>query len=214
MVAIIVMDVVVVGRIIALVFVGSVGEGLVNVLGLDLLGELGMLEEVVDWGVRLRQDLSLGQVMLQCLDVVHIARVVLAHVLLECRCVVLRQVPVVFLCVLNRLKNTTCVLLQNVESHLEDVVHFKLIAEALFLVVCVDVAQCLASCRMFDSHRFVKCKLLILLLRYIFALCYELEHREKVREVRAHLIRLKARITSFVNQSQGRQVPLRCALAL
>lgn len=38
-----------------------------------------------------------------------------------------------------------CVFLQDVETHLEDVVHFKLVAEALLLVVRVDVAQGLAA---------------------------------------------------------------------
>lgn len=37
------------------------------------------------------------------------------------------------------------ILLKNIEAHFEDVVHLELVAEALFLVVSIDVAKCLAT---------------------------------------------------------------------
>lgn len=47
--------------------------------------------------------------------------------------------------VLDGLEDPTCVLLKDIKPHLEDIVHFKLIAEALLLVICVDVAQGLTT---------------------------------------------------------------------
>jgi len=34
---------------------------------------------------------------------------------------------------------------QNVKAHLEDVVHLEFVAEALFLLICIDVTEGLAT---------------------------------------------------------------------
>jgi len=47
------------------------------------------------------------------------------------------------------------VLLKDIKAHLEDVMHLKLISEALLLMIRVNVAECLATRRMFNSHFFL-----------------------------------------------------------
>lgn len=71
-------------RLIIVVIVGTEGESLINMVHwLDLFCKLRMLKEVVDGGVRFGQNLRLCQVVLESLDIVNIARVVLTHVLFE-----------------------------------------------------------------------------------------------------------------------------------
>lgn len=60
-------------------------------MGLSNLScKLGMSQEVVYRCVRFGQNLSICQVFLQCLDIMNITRVVLAHVLLKCGSMILR----------------------------------------------------------------------------------------------------------------------------
>ena len=116
----------------------------------DLVHEPSMPEHVVDWGVWLCQNVSLGQVMLQRFHIMRLTKMVLAHVLFESSGTFLVNLTV-SLRVGERLGQTS-ILLQDVEAHLEDVVHLELVAEALLLVVRIDVAEGLASRGMLNSH--------------------------------------------------------------
>jgi len=44
------------------------------------------------------------------------------------------------------------VLLEYIEAHLEDVMGFVVVTETFFFVLCINVAQLLASLRMFNAH--------------------------------------------------------------
>ena len=48
------------------------------------------------------------------------------------------------------------VLLDNIETHFEDIVLLIVIFETFFLVLCINVAQLLGSLRMFYTHLFLE----------------------------------------------------------
>ena len=89
------------------------------------------------------ENLSLSEMMLQSLDVMWFPSVMLADILLKGRATDLAAI-----CLLNHLKSLSeClwILSHDIEAHLEDIVHFKLISEALLLMIGIDVAQCLTT---------------------------------------------------------------------
>jgi len=108
----------------------------------------------MDWRGRLGKQVRLFQVLLNRLNIVDVIAmitllvvVVLLHVLsngvgVSCRLRVMIKICVFLLGVLHAFNQAfdPALLLQDVEAHLEDVVHFELIAEAFFLQVCVNVA--------------------------------------------------------------------------
>ena len=120
------------------------------ILVCDFMHQACMPKHVMDRSVRLCKDVSFGQVMLQCFNIMRLTEMMLAHVLFQC-CGARFIDLTVSLSVGERLGQTS-VLLQDVESHLEDIVHLKLVAEALFLVVRIDVAEGLAPRGMLNSH--------------------------------------------------------------
>ncbi len=81
---------------------------------------------------------------LQRLDVVWLPTVMLTHVLFKSCSIVLIDFACFGLGCDNALHDGG-VFLQDVKSHLKDIMHLKLITETLFLVVCINVAQCLAT---------------------------------------------------------------------
>ena len=107
--------------------------------------------------MRLGQDSRTRQVTLQSLDIMRLTSVMLAHVLLQSGCCLVIDLTALFLSGNDTLHDSG-VLLEDVEAHLEDVVHLELVPEALLLVVRVDVAERLAARRVLHSH---SCGLLI-----------------------------------------------------
>lgn len=123
-----------------------------------------MPEYVMDRCVWLSQQVRIRQVPLNSLDVVATLMVVrlfmllmfvlllifllvLTHVLLDCSrgcscLLIVTKVCMLHLGVLHALNKAfnSALFLQNVETHLEDVVHLKLVTEALLLEVRIDVA--------------------------------------------------------------------------
>lgn len=108
----------------------------------------------MDWCGWLGKQVRLFQVLLNRLNIVDVIAMitllvvfVLLHVLsngvgVSCRLRVMIKVCMFLLGVLHAFNQAfdSALLLQDVEAHLEDVVHFELIAEAFFLQVCVNVA--------------------------------------------------------------------------
>ena len=109
----------------------------------------------MDWCGRLGKQVRLFQVLLNRLNIVDVIAMmimllvvfVLLHVLsngvgVSCRLRVMIKVCMFLLGVLHAFNQAfdPALLLQDVEAHLEDVVHFELIAEAFLLQVRVNVA--------------------------------------------------------------------------
>ena len=89
------------------------------------------------------EDLSLREMMLQSFNVMWLPSMMLADIFLKRRASDLAAI-----CLLNHLKSLSeClwILSHDIEAHLEDIVHFKLISEALLLMIGIDVAQCLTT---------------------------------------------------------------------
>lgn len=80
-----------------------------------------------------------------------LSSVMMAHVFFESSCAFFINLTAVSLGILQTLCKA-CVLLKDIKAHLENVVHLKLIAEALFLMICVDIAESLATRGMLNSH--------------------------------------------------------------
>ena len=80
-----------------------------------------------------------------------LSSVMMAHVFFESSCAFFIDLTAVSLGILQTLCKA-CVLLKDIKAHLENVVHLKLIAEALFLMICVDIAESLATRGMLNSH--------------------------------------------------------------
>jgi len=110
-----------------------------RVVGNLFLDKASGAQHVVDWSVRLGQDLSVSEVSLESLNVVSLASVMVSHVVFEHGSVLLVNLTTVLLNVGETL-GEVAILLEDVEAHLEDVVHLKLVAEALLLMVSIDVA--------------------------------------------------------------------------
>ena len=80
--------------------------------------------------------------LLQRLDVVHLASMMLTHVLFQlCGRVFLNFALMVHLGVLfQAFDEQRRVLLQQVETHLKQIMVLEIVSEALFLMFCIDVA--------------------------------------------------------------------------
>ena len=109
--------------------------------------------KIVDGSVRFLQDMGFLQTTLKCFDVMRLTRVVLTHVLFK------SSLAIYIRLARNHSGKDGRVFLEDVETHLEDVVHFELIAEALLLVISIDVTESLASRRMFNSHFFTNLRI-------------------------------------------------------
>lgn len=114
------------------------------VLTLDFVQESSVAQYIMDWCMRLCQNVSTLKMSLQGLDVVWLPTVMMTHVLLK-RCSIVLIDLTRFGLGRDYALHDGGVLLQDVESHLKDIVHLELVAETLFLVVCINVAQCLAT---------------------------------------------------------------------
>ena len=133
------------------------------VLNINLFDRQASLvpENVMDWCMWLLEQVSLTEVPLHSLNVsplvvllimimfmiTIILLLISSHVLLNrgnsCRLLILMiTFLMLHLCVFHALDEAfdAALLLKDVEAHLEDVMHLELIAEALFLQVCIDVA--------------------------------------------------------------------------
>ena len=110
-----------------------------RVVGNLFLDKACSAQHVVDWGMRLGQDLSVSEVPLESLNVVSLTSVMVCHVVFEHGSMLLVDLTTVLLNVGETL-GEVAILLEDVEAHLEDVVHLKLVAEALLLMVSINVA--------------------------------------------------------------------------
>ena len=114
------------------------------VLTLDLVQESSVAQYIMDWCMRFCQNVSTLKMSLQGLDVVRLPTVMMTHVLLKrCSIVLINLTRFGLRC--DYALHDSGVLLQDVKSHFKDIVHLELVAETLFLVVCINVAQCLAT---------------------------------------------------------------------
>ena len=112
------------------------------------LDQLCLSKNVVDRCMWLSQDVSVAKMMLQSFDIVRLSRMMFAHIVLKSCSRTNFHIMITTLGSSSNLKALSKglrVLGQDVETHFKDIVHFELIAEAFFLVVCIDVAQSLAS---------------------------------------------------------------------
>ncbi len=119
---------------------------MIHLLGLifNLVQKSSVAQNIMDWCMRLCQNVGTLEMFLQSLNVVGLPTVMFAHVFLKRRSIVLIDLACFgFGC--DNAFHDGGVLLQDVKSHLEDIVHLELIAETLFLVVRVNVAQSLAT---------------------------------------------------------------------
>lgn len=103
-----------------------------------------MLQDIVDWGTRLSENMGVGKMTLQSLDVMGLSTMVMAHVFFESSRIVLVDLTG-FSLGGNNAFHYCGVLLKDVKAQFKHVVHLELVAEALLLVVCVNIAQSLAT---------------------------------------------------------------------
>lgn len=88
--------------------------------------------------------MRIGKVTLQSLNIMRLSAMVMAHVFFESSGIVLVNLSRFGLgC--NNAFHYCGVLLENVKAQFEHIMHLEFIAEALLLVVCVNVAQSLAT---------------------------------------------------------------------
>ena len=111
---------------------------------IDLFEQASVLQDIVDWGTWLSEDMSIGKMTLQSLNVMGLSTMVMAHVFFESSGIVLVDFTRFGLGG-NNAFHYCGVLLEDVKSQFKHIVHLKLVAEALFLVVCVNIAQSLAT---------------------------------------------------------------------
>ena len=101
-----------------------------------------LLQHVVDWCVGFLQDLSLGQMLLKGFDVMKLIAMMVTHVFLESSCMVFLNLPMLLrLCILLKTLNEGWIFLEQVKTHLKQVVVFEIVAEAFFLLICIDIAE-------------------------------------------------------------------------
>ena len=99
-------------------------------------------------------------VVMSNIELMSMLLLVRAHVFFECfdcsrrLSIVIKLTMLLHLGVLHALNETlnSAFFLKDVKAHFEDVMHFKLVPEALFLEVRVDVAKSLAARRVLHSH--------------------------------------------------------------
>lgn len=99
----------------------------------------------MDRRVSLGEDFRIGKMALKGLNIMRIIDMVLAHVLFKCSLSFTVNLIAVRLLGFHDAFHDVRVFHHDVKTHLEGVMHFKLIAEALLLLIRINVAECLTA---------------------------------------------------------------------